>query len=356
MRRDAPVERAAYVHAGTHKTGTTSIQRFLAANAAAASLDGVLYPMTARLSAELPAHTFRAALHDGRAADVLAAMLAEMRRAAAARIVLSSEALSAVVDFGSLAQVTTPLAGAGYRPRIVVYLRPQADRIESLYATSAINGAVEPYADFLEDALERGESRRARSVYRFAYGPMLDAMSRVDAVEIVVVRRYRGGPPDRLLLDFVDAIGGGQHLAAVAREHPVASNTRPATGWLIRRLFARTAELTGDAASASAAEALIESDPEASAQPFRPLSTEDRERIAARFAADNREVAARWGVDPAPERVHEPETGAGRRAREMFALAERLRRPHVEALTPGARRSFEPYSVETSARAPGSTE
>src|SRR4051812_7872368 len=169
---DGRVMPRAIVHIGVEKTGTTYLQRFLRLNAKALAERGVGYPeflnprakdhnhhalaayavdaVTAqdihRFHAVTPdsQEDFRAATRDRLAAEVSAAPHK--------RWVFSSEHLSSrALSPESVHRVADLMHGAGLDPRVVVFVRPQEDMIESTFSTRIVSGDVEPF-DF-EDAL-----------------------------------------------------------------------------------------------------------------------------------------------------------------------------------------------------------
>jgi len=84
------------VHAGTHKTGTTAIQRFLAGNRERLARAGLYYPVTGLLSAQLPGHHNAAFEVTGdprfdRAGGTLDDVLDELARVRPANACISSE-------------------------------------------------------------------------------------------------------------------------------------------------------------------------------------------------------------------------------------------------------------------------
>ena len=119
------------LHLGTHKTGSTSLQRALDASRADLLGAGWLYPMSGRqirkrapepramaLSLLPPDRsTFRAAV---------AALLSEIEDSASPNVILSSEAWCRSSKAESLAAVVTAMRAAGHSTEGVLYLRNRA--------------------------------------------------------------------------------------------------------------------------------------------------------------------------------------------------------------------------------------
>jgi hypothetical protein len=112
------------VHAGIHRTGTTSLQRFLAKNRAALAAQGIVYP------GEENSHQALAwALHRGQAdAEAVLALVAESRAAGARTMVLSGEDFAIHRTLGWLRAVAEHVD-----TRAVFYLRRQDHWLMSWY-------------------------------------------------------------------------------------------------------------------------------------------------------------------------------------------------------------------------------
>ena len=112
------------IHAGIHRTGTTSLQMALAANRDALAARGVAYP-----GAERSHQALAWALHRGQsgAREVLA-LLKDAEAAGADRVVLSGEDFAIHTDLGWLREVA-----ARIDTRAVFYLRRQDHWVMSWY-------------------------------------------------------------------------------------------------------------------------------------------------------------------------------------------------------------------------------
>ena len=135
--------RMAYVHVGTHKTGTTSIQAMLAANEIALAQEGVYIPRTGRPTDSFAAHhniAYELAQNPqfDPTGGTLAELLDEIRVADAPAICLSSEEFESLsCNRGGLQRLFTGLLGLGYEIygfacRIIISGRPP---VTDLYET-----------------------------------------------------------------------------------------------------------------------------------------------------------------------------------------------------------------------------
>ena len=327
---------ACFVHAGTHKTGTTAIQRFLAGNSEALARAGLYYPQAGRRSGAFPGH--HAVVSELRNtprleadAGTLAAVTAEIVRVRPQRACLSAEGFSTLHERDdALVALRDAIAAIGYRPRIVLYVRAQDEYAESLYAELVKHGLTRSAADCFGDMMQHGVANELGRTYRFAYGRLVDRFASVFGDDAMIVRGYRDiGRPDALVLDFIAAVGVAERVPPGSVVQPAAyDNVRPTTGGVITRLFANTAALLGDQQFAEAGAELVARHAADASEPFRPLAPRERERVAARFADENARLAARWNVEPLPferRRTQRLESEPTRRARALFVRAEEIR-------------------------------
>jgi hypothetical protein len=182
--RVATAGRPCYIHVGTHKTGTTSIQVFLASNRERFLSHGVFWPMAGSEYDPGVASHHELARELKQSADVdpdrrvLDAVADELRRTDARVACISSEDLTFVWDKpAALVRLRDAVLAAGFEPRIVVYLRPQAQYCVAVYAERG--GGLGP---------------------PFDYARLLDAFAAVFGRNRIIARRYRTGAPDNALL------------------------------------------------------------------------------------------------------------------------------------------------------------
>jgi hypothetical protein len=331
-----------FVHVGIHKTGTTAIQRFFAANRQQLACEGVYYPRAGRWTPDNRGHhnvAFELTGHPRfeRSAGTLADVMREIARVRPARACLSSEVFGYLhKDEHALAVLRDAIAAIGYHPRIIVYLRAQDGYAESLYAEAAKHDMTLPFASYFDDVIRQGVLIRPRSTLRprrasrFEYGELIEPFSRVFGNEAMTVRGYRDtGRPETLLLDFLNAVGVATRLpTSTVVEGAAYDNRRLTTGGVITRLFANTAALRGDDELAAIGSDLVARYGDDASWPFMPLAPLERERIATRFADDNARIVRQWDVDAETFDVHRnagADSEPARRARDLFVRAEAIR-------------------------------
>jgi hypothetical protein len=202
-----------WLHIGVEKTGTTSIQGFLAANRTTLRAEGRLYPITpgrvshlglvafaldddridgARKSRGLTTPSKIAAFRD----DFVSSLAAEIAAGDASEIIFSNEVISSRVrNPGEISRLKALCAGIARNTKIVVYLRNQVDFLVSRYTTVIQAGGREEF--------------RARSTRLADYTILLNRWAAVFGRENLIVRRFE--PSDfvdgDLLTDFAATIG-----------------------------------------------------------------------------------------------------------------------------------------------------
>ena len=144
--------RRCIIHIGTHKTGSTSLQRFLAVNRSRLESAGFLYPVEA---AEAAHHDLFREL-SGKPAKQAGPLPAErivrrMRESSADVAVLSSELFSTFgTDDDGPARLAEIVQSAGFAPEVVMFVRPQHVLFNSMY-TQRVKMLAEParFADYV---------------------------------------------------------------------------------------------------------------------------------------------------------------------------------------------------------------
>ena len=217
------------LHIGTHETGTSSIQEFLAARRDALAARSICYPVAGRADAGIGSmshHGLALAATDDGSEGPLAALadevLAECGRDGCGTLLLSSEDLTAVMRPGVLAERLP-----ARRTTIVVGLRPQHDAMTAMYTTALAFRQVPiapkayyetelvPYFDYYELLSRwRGAFPRAR----------------------VLVRPFDRGRPARrdAVRDFLEALEIPLS-PPVGRQETASNPTLPARGTVAMR-------------------------------------------------------------------------------------------------------------------------
>jgi len=121
-----------YLHIGTHKTGTTSLQSWALANIDALAAQGFLYPQSGRMSGGNHSPLAWAIAGDSRSADLsFETLLSEIRAAPQPKILISGEEFE-LLSADRISALATALSE--FDTRILAVFRPQPDLIRSQYA------------------------------------------------------------------------------------------------------------------------------------------------------------------------------------------------------------------------------
>ncbi len=119
------------LHAGTHKTGTTSIQKALSCNRGWLRAHGLFYPVLPPFEGNRPHHNFSHALASGRPEDMVKAHAfidaIEAEAKEGETVILSSEAIYRHVPGGA---GFAGLVASDYREKREAYLRSLAGLLE----------------------------------------------------------------------------------------------------------------------------------------------------------------------------------------------------------------------------------
>lgn len=276
--------RTCYIHIGTHKTGTTSIQAFLALNRERLSAKGVVLPTAGsdgdpgvathhKLARELNATASPTVRTE------LDAVGNELRQSSATVACLSSEDFTFLWDKpAALERLRNVILQANFTPRIVVYLRPQVPYLIAIFAENVRHGYRKAFHEYLDDVLTRGHYVWGDGAGPpFDYDRLLDAFAAVFGRDALIVRRYRAAAPSRsLLISFARAI--------LPTHTDFSSYVIPPTRY------------NGSLDFGSVLTLLDVQHTMEERMRFSPLGVAQTLRIWRRFRVSNANVAARYGV------------------------------------------------------------
>lgn len=186
-------ERTCLLHVGTHKTGTTSLQLFFDANKPALRSAGVYLPDAGRYGA-LPGNHCIAwdMLAEGRSAH-FDTLIADLGATECRTALVGSEDFSLLhARPDALQTMADGLRSAGYRPVVVVYLRPQAAFAESMYVERVKHNYIRALGSYVQTILTTGSYVPDGTAIHlmFDYTRLLDPFVRAFGRENVIVRPY----------------------------------------------------------------------------------------------------------------------------------------------------------------------
>jgi hypothetical protein len=274
--------RVAYVHVGAHKTGTTSIQALLAANESTFRATGVFLPQAGRIDpASAGHHNIAWELgHDRRfnaAYGSFADALDEIAACSAPIVCLTSEDFELMhADRAALQAIRDGLAGVGYETRAILYVRPQADYLESLYATIVHDWDV-VFSTFVDNLIGAG----IHGSSCFEYDKLADALADVFGRRNMIVRAYDASrPAPELLQEFATTLCSDLDFQSLVQ--PPRLNRRVT----FSSVLASRSSHIGSASPSTVTEN----------EPFDPLSLLDLIRIGMRFSGSNARLRRTYGA------------------------------------------------------------
>lgn len=188
-----------YIHIGTHKTGTTTIQHALRNSARANPEKDWIYAGTTPTAKKIMlAKQYDNTLVQRFNAEIQSTM---KHRQSANKVILSSEALSGLPTDGyqnsNVVYSMLRDATAQYSPQIVIYLRRQDSFVESMYTQKIHEGEAFEFESFLKqydspDALD--------------YRRMLADLGSIFGDQNLIVKSYHKASERGLLVDFGEII------------------------------------------------------------------------------------------------------------------------------------------------------
>lgn len=220
------------IHIGMHKTGSSSIQRFLSRNRLALRLFGVFYPESRGADGRRESKhnaLFKAISHEadhgaphprlGASAALVRSVGDRIERAGPRVAILSAEGFSG--EKPAFAEALAPL-GRRFDTKIIVFLRRQDEWLESFYRQMILSEDVRearPLDAFLACPATRAHLDYAAMLAWWAgsFGP--------DAVRAL---RYRSDPEWSLLSAFLAEAGLSPRLAALPHGRARANQAAPA--------------------------------------------------------------------------------------------------------------------------------
>ena len=273
----------AYIHIGTHKTGSTTIQHALRDISRAHPEEGWIFAgTTATAKSMMQPHRYDKRLVRQFGAE-FERLVRRARAARAKRVILSSEALSGSPDDGYLNSkgVFAMLRDATrrYHVKVIIFLRRQDSFVESMYTQKIHEGGTLEFENFLHqyDSPDSLDYRR-----------ILDDLSSSFGEQALVVRSYHESARAGLLADFGEIIGSESlRCAEEAARNP--SYSRHALE--IARLCNRSLDTTGQRRLRHALQTTM---PKGASEPFSYFPDDERAAFLSRYEVSNRDVAQRY--------------------------------------------------------------
>ena len=276
------------LHIGTPKTGTSSLQQFLFVNHAALKTAGVLYPKSVLGPPHDPKYQpVFSCIYAGNAPalDECLGRIADEADAGCGSVILSSEGFYHLMpDYTERSWDLIRMLAGRYRTQVVVYLRPQAEYLDSVYRQYLKNprGINPEYGSSMTITELLGHPRIAQNL---DYYGSLKRWAGAVGERNIVVRRYT----KNVVGDFL----------AWLKVHADGLVKPPDRNPSLTRTFAEVLRRMNDRLDNDARNRLIDrmetyllNRPRWRDQPF--LSPAERRALAARCKPDNDLVARTW--------------------------------------------------------------
>ncbi len=242
-------------------------------------------------------------------------VLAEIAASKMPAVCISSEDLGLLYQKpDALCDLRKQLNSLGYQVRIVIYLRPQADCVESAYAEMARHQVPFSFRQYLEGSIPSDPRKPpGPRAYPFDYRKLLAPFERAFGQEALVVRAYRGSRrPNYLIKDFIATvlpnrkIRGLNYYFSRARHNPSLNFAQVVERTLAQRRLDGSGEFDGDHALVARGEFMRGR--------FDPLDLRDLRNIRQRLRESNLALRERY-------EIRLPTVSAGRLLRELMCSA-----------------------------------
>jgi hypothetical protein len=198
-----------FLHIGTHRTGTTSLQTFLTVNEQSLQRNGIYVPKTGRPWPNAGHHNVAWELNDDPrfkpAYGTLSQLLEELHLLRPPVACVTSEDFEYLHERrDSLYRLFSGMPSSNYDVRIIAYFRPQVDYLESLYAELVKHGLCTDFRTYVDEIVEHGRFVTFGVLrYAFDYLHILEPFSGIFGRDHVVARRYPfDRQPNHLILDL----------------------------------------------------------------------------------------------------------------------------------------------------------
>ena len=231
--------RRCFIHVGTHKTGTTSLQHTLSAHSQKLEGFGFYYPRLGRPSfAPHGHHNFAWEISkDDRfrkeygSIDDLLAEIADVPH----DVILSSEDFECSAHHPEqFAAFIDRLRERQFDVKFIVYFRNQIDYAESLYITLLVIGLNIPFCKYTDEILRSGKLCWRSWIFPFDYNEFTMHLLNIDGAELIV-RFYDAVKKGGLVSDFLSILGMHCHDLAILDD--TFLNERPSTSVAIEAYY-----------------------------------------------------------------------------------------------------------------------
>ncbi|TRL36879.1 hypothetical protein [Rhizobium straminoryzae] len=205
-----------FLHVGTHKTGTTSIQHFLYDHREDLDRQGIYIPKAGRPPEYAGHHLLPwQMLRDKRidpSLDPISDLVAELRDVLHPVVVVSSEDLEFVATRpDQLREFCNRVRALGYRIEIILYLRERTSYIQAIYREQTRQGARYPLDWYTQQAEETNVIRMSEiKCFDLDYPRLIRNLSRAAKCRVRVMHYEAEANGMGLLPSFLTILGADE--------------------------------------------------------------------------------------------------------------------------------------------------
>jgi hypothetical protein len=223
-----------YVHIGTHKTGSTSIQSFLRQHSDQFANDGILIPEAGTLDNTSGHHNI---VYDLIGDDLLQkdrgnlrTLIEELRMSTCDSAIISSENFEWLLYNGkSLDHFNRAVTDNGYRPIYIFLFRERSIYMDSLYAELLKHGLKDSFSSFQQFIRDEGYFEfKKRWHFEFNYIRFVERWKEITSARVDVISYDFASKNGQLLPTFLSHVNASPHIKELSLHAP-RLNTRPET-------------------------------------------------------------------------------------------------------------------------------
>jgi hypothetical protein len=300
-------QRICYIHIGTHKTGSSAIQRLIMENREKLERHGILVPLLAFETdfmlgghVNIPRELSGDILFNPKFGTVVD-LFQTIRDASCSTAIVSSELFEFLwAKPEGVHRLASWIARARYTPKVIVYLRSRSRYIESLYSQMLRHGFDCPFDEYFGDILTHGrfESTDGFLKFQFEYTKIVAPFAEAFGPENIIAKKYGEKHGLEFLYDFLDTVGCPQEVREELDILAVENETLTFAEAL--DLLFQNARAYAGATGPSPDELvhdLYGNDTDFTSHSFSVTDYHDAANLSTRFARDRIELAQRYGLE-----------------------------------------------------------
>ncbi|WP_116869797.1 glycosyltransferase family 2 protein [Vibrio splendidus] len=202
---DMNEKKTLFLHIGTHKTGTTTIQHSLRSNAEDLLEERILYIEAGKLIKKL---RFSAKMPESELASIREEVVEQASTYSAAQAYVmswegfSGDYINAYENSYNIAHNLHQALSPFFDIKIIVYLRDQASFIESIFTQEVHAGSTTSFNDF----------KNTIDINKYYWSKLLNSYRSAFGDESVIVMKYEKSESNNLIIGFSEIIGSSHLL------------------------------------------------------------------------------------------------------------------------------------------------